>query len=827
MRERVYINRDWKHSGEYRDSYAKEVMETGDTVDIPHTVAETSYSYFDESIYQMVSAYQRILRPEEAWKGKRIILTFEGAAHRAEVFLNGELIAEHKCGYTAFSADISDRLRFGEDNLLTVKLDSRESVNQPPFGYVIDYMTYGGIYRDVYLDVTEKQAIADVFFRPSLAEPIDRKAEYCQGVLQAEVFLTPEAVAAVDAGDCSVEVALSVEDIEAVWPIGSEDLKPATDLSKYGIDMTLPEMVTVTVDDMKVKPWDINSPSLYKAAATLLINGKPVDHFEQTIGFRNSVFRADGFYLNGRKVKIRGLNRHQSYPYVGYAMPASMQALDAKILKWELGVNAVRTSHYPQSHYFMEECDRLGIMVFTEIPGWQHIGDDEWKDIAVRNVAEMIIQYRNHPSVIIWGVRINESDDDDAFYSRTNRLAHLLDPSRQTGGVRRETAGKKTNIQEDVLTYNDFVHSGDNEGCLKKKKATNDMSKAYLVTEYNGHMYPTKAWDCEEHRMAHTLRHAKVLDSIAGESDIAGSFGWCMFDYNTHKDFGSGDRICYHGVMDMYRNPKQASDVYRAEGVRETFVTVTSSMDIGEHPASNRGRCHIISNADSVKMYKDGRLLKEYFPERSEFHNLKHGPILIDDYIGNDLVTEEGMTEKQADIAKHMMNTFAVNGGKMTKDLLWDGARLMSRYHMNFNDAVVLYQKYVGNWGGESTRYRFDAIKDGEVVLSKTVAPSKEVIISAVCSQSKLEETHTYDVAEIRVAIRNEFGDVLPFYNEPMTVEVEGPGKLIGPSLLAVRGGMSGLYIKSTGEAGTVSVTLKSGNAKPVTITINATGRRN
>ena len=168
----------------------------------------------------------------------------------------------------------------------------------------------------------------------------------------------------------------------------------------------------------------------------------------------------------------------------------------------------------------------------------------------------MILQYRNHPSIILWGVRINESVDDDAFYQRTNALARELDESRPTGGVR---AQKKSHLFEDVYTYNDFSHDGTTPGCEPKKKVTSDMGKAYLVSEYNGHMYPTKAFDWEEHRMRHALRHATVLDAVAGAEDIAGCFGWCMFDYNTHKDFGSGDRICYHGVMDMFRNPKLAA----------------------------------------------------------------------------------------------------------------------------------------------------------------------------------------------------------------------------------------------------------------------------
>lgn len=166
----------------------------------------------------------------------------------------------------------------------------------------------------------------------------------------------------------------------------------------------------------------------------------------------------------------------------------------------------------------MDACDRLGLLVFTEMPGWQHIGGQAWQDQAVENIKDMIVQYRNHPSIILWGVRINESQDNDAFYERTNATAHALDDTRQTGGVR---AMKKSHLLEDVYTYNDFVHSGANAGCEPKEKVTSDVEKPYLITEYNGHMYPTKMFDWEEHRREHMIRHANVLDTVAGQEDIA------------------------------------------------------------------------------------------------------------------------------------------------------------------------------------------------------------------------------------------------------------------------------------------------------------------
>jgi beta-galactosidase len=840
MRNRIYLNRGWNYVDRFEDDFKANLIQDGDTVTIPHTVEVTPYDYFDEQVYQKLSTYQKMLFADPEWEGKRVILTFEGAAHQAEVFVNGVSVATHESGYTAFSVEVDSMLRFGEDNLVTVKLDSRETLNQPPFGYVIDYMTYGGIYRDVYVEIREQESIDDVFFKPHLnldgrkvsetevnSQRSAEKNTPCKATLASDIQISAGLKDILIKNEASdekrkVEIALYLDEQELTRrEIALSDLHGEKSLDDFLAGLKSEEVITLEAET-EVEPWDTENPVLYQARVCLFVDGEERDSYSSKIGFRNIEFRADGFYLNGKKFRIRGLNRHQSYAYVGYAMPESMQRYDAQILKNELGVNAVRTSHYPQSHYFIEECDRLGLLVFTEIPGWQHIGGREWQDIAVGNVVEMVTQYRNHPSIMIWGVRINESVDNDEFYARTNAVAHIFDNTRQTGGVRCRTADKNTNILEDVFTYNDFVHSGDNEGCLKKEKATNDMSKGYLVTEYNGHMYPTKSFDWEEHRRNHVLRHANVLNAIASENDIAGSFGWCMFDYNTHKDFGSGDRICYHGVMDMFRNPKTASYVYAAENSEETVLELTSSMDIGEHPASNRGDCYIITNADSVKMYKNGRLLKEYFPTDSKYKALKHGPILIDDYIGNDLVTEEGMGQKQAAICKHLLNSYSLFNGKMTKAMVWDAIRLVLVYHMNPNDAVPLYQKYIGNWGEESTEYRFDAIVGGKVVKSRVVTPMTEAHLEVTLSQDSLQETETYDVMEMRIRVVDENENLLPFYNEPLTVTVDGPAEVIGPKVQCLRGGMTGVYLKSTGETGKIRITLQTEHTSPKVFMIEA-----
>ena len=803
MTHRLYLNDDWLFTEQFEDSLvAPEYPEnTLQPVRLPHTCKETPFHYFDESLYQMVSGYRRHLLIPKNWQGKRILLTFEGAAHDSTVFCNGKKVGEHHCGYTAFTVDLTDNVLYGQDNLLCVRLDSRENLNVPPFGYVIDYMTYGGIYRDVRLEVKEKVSLSDIFVHTA----IDFRSSPVTAQITSEITLTES--------DKNVTIRQyympkSTAAAQESWRLLCEQTV-STDVS---CDKEFSLTATITSPLL----WDTEEANLYILKTQLYQDNTLLDETETTFGIREAVFKKDGFYLNGRKLRIRGLNRHQSFPYVGYAMPKSMQRLDADLLKKELGLNAVRTSHYPQSHYFLERCDELGLLVFTEFPGWQHIGDDSWKAQAVANAEDMIRQYRNHPSIILWGIRINESPDDDAFYEKTNAVAHKLDPSRPTGGVR---AMKKSHLLEDVYTYNDFLHDGEMPGCDPKKKVTSDMEKPYLISEYNGHMYPTKAFDNEERRSEHAIRHANVLDAVAGQPDIAGSFGWCMFDYNTHKDFGSGDRICYHGVMDMFRNPKLAANIYACEQEQTPVLEITSSMDIGEHPGCNRGNIYILSNADSVKMYKNDRFIKEYLPEMSPYKHLKHGPILIDDFIGDSFAQNERFRPKHAKEITDAMNLVARGSlNHIPKRLYLTALKLLLIYHIDFAEVTRLYTKYIGDWGGTATIYRFDAIKDGKVVKSVTKEPVREIRLDAEADHTILTEQHSYDVALVRIRAVDDHGNVLPFYQEPVRLITEGDISIIGPDTIALQGGMGGTYVKSTGRSGRGALLLQSQTAGEIRI---------
>ena len=302
---------NWEFTRQWSDGFAAgEGM--GESVRLPHTVQEMPLHYGDHMAYQMICGYRRKLEIGMELAGKRLFLQFDGAAHIATVYVNGRELTTHCCGYTAFRVEITDAVDLDGENLVAVRLDTTENPAIPPFGFVVDYLTYGGLYREAWLDVKEKCHIEDLYIttptlttlkiRPSLANP--------EG--------------------CIVLVEL---------------LKDAQTLLKKAYTAG----GTITIDCPGVEPWDTEHPNLYTCRVSLLKIGHVMDVQEVKVGFRTAEFRTDGFYLNGDKTFLRGLNRHQSYPYVGYAAPERLQREDARILKEELGCNAVRTSHYPQS----------------------------------------------------------------------------------------------------------------------------------------------------------------------------------------------------------------------------------------------------------------------------------------------------------------------------------------------------------------------------------------------------------------------------------------------------------------------------------------------
>jgi len=489
-----------------------------------------------------------------------------------------------------------------------------------------------------------------------------------------------------------------------------------------------------------VKLWDLKNPQMYTVRVRLVQAGQVIDEDTRRIGFRAASFTDHGFSLNGEIVKLRGLDRHQTFPFVGQAMPGRVQRQDAKILRQQLHCNIVRTSHYPQSRHFLDCCDEIGLLVLEEIPGWQHIGDEPWKQLAIDNEGRMIRRDWNHPSIVLWGVRINESKDDHDFYVRTNALAHALDTTRQTGGIRNFQGSE---LLEDVFTMNDFG--------FPLRKPNHPL---YLNTEFVGHTFPTKTTDDDERQREHTLRHARIHNQLASDPQYAGGIGWCAFDYNTHSNFGAGDRICYHGVTDIFREPKAAAGFYKSQcDPAEEIVLEPAFHWANSDESTHFTKAVVCSNCDHLKFFtRPGSAegaewipLAELDPERVEFNHLTYAPFVLD----------------------------------LTK------------------------LKFA--WGD----LRIDGYLKGEKKISKSLSGRGVDRKFVLVADDTSLVADGADTTRVVLRVTDEFGALRTYANDPVVFTLEGPGALIGDNPFSLIGGTGAVWVRAKEEAGVVRLTAK------------------
>jgi beta-galactosidase len=708
------INRNWRYRSDVPAGFEmREFDDSGfERVVVPHTNKRLPWHSFDETSYEFVSAYRRHFKlPPEA-KGKHVFVDFEGVMTASTVWINGQKLGEYKGGYTPFSFQLTPHLDWAGENVLAVAVDSTERADIPPFGYEIDYLTFGGIYREVSLRIVPATFIENIFAKP-------------KDVLSAHPSLDVDCfIQRLESSREPLSLDVELRDGDRVVAKGVQRVPAAASAAE-------PVPQSVHLDNLgSIKLWDLASRNLYSVHVRLLRGKDLLDEDSRTVGFRHAEFTDHGFELNGKVIKLRGLDRHQTFPFVGQAMPGRVQRRDADILRNKLKCNIVRTSHYPQSRHFLDRCDEIGLLVLEEIPGWQHIGDEAWKSISVDNVRRMIRRDWNHPSIILWGVRINESKDDHDFYTKTNALAHSLDPTRQTGGIR---YFQKSEFLEDVFTMNDFGFP-----------LMPPNHSRYLNTEFVGHTYPTKTIDNVERLREHTLRHARIHNQLASNPQYAGGIGWCAFDYNTHGDFGSGDRICYHGVTDIFREPKPAAGFYKSQCDPAEEIVLEPAFHWARGDESiGFTKAVVCSNCDHLKFYIDDKLVIETDPDRKEFAHLPYPLFTV------------------------ALGELFHRWGDLRIEGYLQGKQVITR-----------------NFSGKGVDAKFVLLPDD----TKLIADGA-------------------DTTRVVFRVTDEFGNIRPFADGAVKFDLDGPAEIIGDNPFALIGGTGAIWIRAKEQPGTVRLT--------------------
>jgi beta-galactosidase len=588
---------------------------------LPHTARVealvTGEPGSDTYQWQGLCWYRKRFSVSRETADRTIFLMFDGAMNVADVWLNKEHLGRHLGGWLPFGFDISTRVAVDGENLLAVRLDNRDNpVTGPKPLAQLDFNPYHGIYRSVHLITKDTLHITD----PILAD------------LPASggIFVTYPEVSP-DAATVRMQVHVrndgaAPRDFRVRATLVDAEGRATTGAASEPMSLAAGEDHEV-VQDLRVSApalWSPRVPHRYTLLTEVLENGVVVDEETTRIGIRRIDISADGFRINGERMFLRGTNRHQEYPYIGYALSDAAQYRDAKKIK-DAGFDYIRLSHYPHAPAFMDACDELGLVVMDCIPGWQFFNRDNpgFTAIQYENCRRMLRRDRNHPCVILWEVSLNETDMPAEFIRTTHAIAHEEYPgdqcftcgwtegydvfiqARQHGGCR-EATGRACVVSE----YGDWEYYAQNAGLEQEAWAnlTPDEANSRQLRWHGEARLLQQATNCQE-------AHNDNRKTIAFADGL-----WVMFDYNR----GYAPDIESSGCMDLFRLPKFAEAFFRSQ--RPPSSGPVSFIASYWTPASSLA-VRVFSNCEEVSLSLNGALVERRRPDADRISShLAHPP---------------------------------------------------------------------------------------------------------------------------------------------------------------------------------------------------------
>jgi beta-galactosidase len=695
------------------------------------------------------------------YKNKHLYLRFEGAMQTASVWINGKFITQHQGGYLPFTVRL-DNVNYIGKNEIIVRLDNRDNINVPPGKHLakLGFLYWSGIYRSVYLMATDPVYITD---------PIDANT-----IAGGGVFVRSENISLAGA-DVRIKTQIKNSSILKRSLVVKQflfgDENKLTDTTETEIDGDSVKNIDQQIKVLHPHLWSTDQPNLYTLNTEIWSKGRLIDNFSQKIGIRKLSFtRAEGFKLNDKPLKIIGTNRHQDCPYIGNALSEAAQYRDLKRIK-EAGFNFVRLSHYPQDPSVFRICDSIGLMLGDPIPGWQFFNNNElFKNRVFSDIREMIRRDRNHPSVIMWEVSLNETYPSDNFRIRSAEIAHEEYPfdnfftSGDTYAAKHtkwdvpynswnDPFGRPQDVQPEspgfVREYGDYEFGGDSSTTRVNRS---NGQKALLQNAWNFQ------W---EHNL---LIGPKYYPWTIGDAN------WAFFDGFEATSRKTTD----WGVMDVFRLPKFSYYFFRSQlspdkavfaAGNKPMVFIANWWTSTDKPE----KVVVYSNCDEVALYINGKFIKKQRPDS--------GPD-----------TDYGDFEK---------------GGNP-----FDGGNGNNLEHPPFTFTNLNWQR------GEIKAIGFIKSKKaaGQVVNTPAIKTKIELV----------EDTEGLpliadgaDVVFVRAQIVDNKGTVMCLDNETRVhFTISGNGKILGPNTVKVRGGIASILVRANNEAGVIIINAASGKLK-------------
>ncbi len=618
QRENILINQDWN----FRFSHQVD-KNSSRRVDLPHTWNAQDALSGKPDYKRGIGNYDKKLFIRSEWKGKRLFLRFEGANCVSNVFINGKQIGEHRGGYGAFIFEITDKVNYGKNNTVLVRVNNGEQLDVMPL--VGDFNFYGGIYRDVHLLVTEDICISPLDYASPGVYLFQQHVGEKQAAVLARINLS-------NGTEHPRQATLRLQVKEGDKVVYQADKKvtvaPHTSVQPEEMSFTL----------LNPRLWNgREDPFMYQTVITLVKDGKEIDKVEQPLGLRYYATDADrGFFLNGKHLPLHGVCRHQEWAEVGNALRPMHHEEDTRLML-EMGVNAIRLAHYPQATYMYDLMDRNGIVTWAEIPfvgpgGYADKGfvdQPSFRENGKEQLKEMIRQHFNHPSICFWGLfnELKENGDNPLEYIKElNVLAHQEDPTRPTTSASNQ--GGAINFITDNIAWNRYdgwygATPATLASWLDKTHQAHPEIKI-AISEYGAgasiyhqqdslvQTSPGSWWHPENWQTEYHIQNWKI---ISERPYVWGSFVWNMFDFGAaHRTEGDRPGINDKGLVTHDRKVKKdAFYFYKANWNPEPMVYIAGHRSVNRvKPVTE---VQIFSNCAEVTLKVNGQIIKKMQPD--------------------------------------------------------------------------------------------------------------------------------------------------------------------------------------------------------------------
>ncbi|MDO8341909.1 MAG: glycoside hydrolase family 2 TIM barrel-domain containing protein [Cellvibrio sp.] len=617
-----HYDKDWQFfsSTNVLDLATAQQQKEWEPVQIPHTPKIEPLVVNEQ--FQGDAWYKKTISTEESWKGKQISLKFEAAMNVADIWLNGEKLVTHVGGYLPFTVNLTEKLKWDAPNELMVRLDNRDNpITGPKPLKDLDFNTYGGIYRHVHLQINNDLHITDAVAAGKTASG---------GIFVSYPQVTKK---------------------QATIQVKTHLVNSHSDAKKFRVEQTLLDGDTVVINQTSEQQtisgnndienttqlyvetpqlWSPKTPNLYNLVTRIYEGNTVVDEQTTRIGIREFKWVKNQLLINGEATFLRGVNRHQEYPYVGYATSDAADYRDAVKIK-SAGFDYVRLSHYPHSPAFMAAADELGLVLLDSILGWQYFSEDPAFQAQIQQTCrDLIRRDRNHPSVMAWECSLNESWMTEPFIDSLTKIIDEEYPGAMSAGW-----------QE----YGYDIYLQARQHRLEHYK---EPTKPYIVSEYGDWEYYAMNAGLNQTEWANLLQadrssrqllsngETRLLQQAANIQEahndnfntpaFADGY-WVMFDYNR----GYSPDLESSGIMSIERLPKYSYYFYQsqrdASEVSDKFSSGPMIFIASEWNEKSDTNVRIFSNADSVELILNGKIIAKQTPDQNEnTKNLKHPP---------------------------------------------------------------------------------------------------------------------------------------------------------------------------------------------------------